>query len=121
MDPFTEMTVIIASLKELAQCFVYGKLKKFLWALCPITGCRPVTISFDTCTTRIDSLKRFFESMVVMAPAFLLYLEKQKRVGTLRSFRSPVPDERTFKVAAEVLALASIVAECTTIAQTRKN
>ena len=56
-----------------------------------------------------------------MAPAFLLYLEKQKRVGTLRSFRSPVPDERTFKVAAEVLALASIVAECTTIAQTRRN
>jgi hypothetical protein len=32
-----------------------------------------------------------------------------------------VPDERTFKVAAEVFALASIVAECTTIVQTRSN
>ncbi len=63
VDPFTEITVIIVSFKELARrhCFTYGKLKKFLSPLCPITGCRPVIISFDTCTTRIDSLKRFWE------------------------------------------------------------
>ena len=56
---------------------------------------------------------------VPMAPAFLLYLEKHKRLGTLK-FRSEVPDSRTFTtVAAEVLALSIAVGDCTTIVQSR--
>jgi hypothetical protein len=56
--------------------------------------------------------------MVPMAPAFLLYVEEHKRLGTLK-FRSEVPDSHTFTVAAEVLALSIAVGDCTTIVQSR--
>ena len=86
----------------------------------PIRAPLQVRFSYDTCHTRIGSLNRVLRvSMVVMAPRFfLLYQEQQQRVGTLQSFRSPVPDQRTFTVRVASEVLATVVAECITIAQT---
>ena len=53
VDPFTDMTRIISSLKELANLFTFGKLKKKIWPLCHLTACRQRTIAFDTCQTRM--------------------------------------------------------------------
>ena len=53
VDPFTDMTRIVSSLKELANLFTFGKLKKNLWPLCPLTNCKQRTIAYDTCHTRI--------------------------------------------------------------------